>query len=300
MSLSVGGYECGYAYPGTMGLSSASAQGYYGVHYPSEIQAYQDYSERDLYNSWVLSAAGNPEMSPDSYGNVSGTPSPTATSQYGYSVAETMQHMSQWRDFQMTDGELALAHNIPVSELGQYEAYTNVYGDRCLRRRTSANRKERRRTLSINNAFSNLRGSIPNVPSDTKLSKIKTLRLAISYISYLNEILEKGDSELAQTGFKADISRKRERRVLPTEKVKKPTDSCDSEDSRDSTGSYTSSRDATGSDCKANISEDDKSNSPSDSKMKGRTGWPQEVWASELKLSPAHLPTDLPSAAGPS
>lgn len=226
MSLSVGGFECGYGYPGTMGLSSASAQGYYGVHYPPDIQAYQDYSERDLYNSWVLSAAGSAEMSPDSYGSVSGTPSPTAASQYGYSVTDTMQHMSHWRDFQMTDGELALAHNIPVSDLGQYESYTNVYGDRCLRRRTSANRKERRRTLSINNAFSNLRGSIPNVPSDTKLSKIKTLRLAISYISYLTEILEKGDSELAQNGFKADISRKRERRVIPTEKDKKLPDSC--------------------------------------------------------------------------
>lgn len=228
MSLSVGAFESGYGYPGSMGLSSASAQGYYGAHYPApEIQTYQDYSERDLYNSWVLSTtSSNPQMSPESYGSVSGTPSPTAMNQYGYSVTETMQHMSQWRDFQMTDGELAMAHNIPVSELGQYEAYTNVYGDRCLRRRTSANRKERRRTLSINNAFSNLRGSIPNVPSDTKLSKIKTLRLAISYISYLNEILEKGDSELAQTGFKADISRKRERRVMPTEKEKKPTDSC--------------------------------------------------------------------------
>lgn len=227
MSLSVGGYEAAYGYPVGMGLSSAATQGYYGTHYPSEIQSYPEYSERDLYNSWVLSAAGmSPEMSPDSYGTMSGTPSPTMMTQYGHSVTETMQHMANWRDFQMTDGELALAHNIPMSELGQYESYTNVYGDRCLRRRTSANRKERRRTLSINNAFSNLRGSIPNVPSDTKLSKIKTLRLAISYIAYLTEVLEKGDSELAKSGFKADISRKRERRVMPMETEKKPADSC--------------------------------------------------------------------------
>lgn len=295
MSLSVGGFECGYGYPGTMGLSSASAQGYYGVHYPPEIQTYPEYNERDLYNSWVLSATGTPEMSPDSYGGVSGTPSPTAASQYGYSVAETMQHMSQWRDFQMTDGELALAHNIPVSDLGQYEAYTNVYGDRCLRRRTSANRKERRRTLSINNAFSNLRGSIPNVPSDTKLSKIKTLRLAISYISYLTEILEKGDSELAQTGFKADISRKRERRVMPTDKDKKVPDSCESEDSRDSTGSVRSSSPSIGSESKSASSSEESANVHGDSKQKGRTGWPQEVWASELRCSPSHIPTDTPA-----
>lgn len=56
--------------------------------------------------------------------------------------------------------------------------------------RNTANKKERRRTLSINNAFSNLRDCIPNVPADTKLSKIKTLRLATSYISYLMELLD--------------------------------------------------------------------------------------------------------------
>ena len=53
-----------------------------------------------------------------------------------------------------------------------------------------ANKKERRRTLSINSAFSDLRNCIPNVPTDTKLSKIKTLRLAISYIRYLMQCLD--------------------------------------------------------------------------------------------------------------
>lgn len=55
--------------------------------------------------------------------------------------------------------------------------------------RVKANKKERRRTQSINQAFSELRRHIPDVPSDTKLSKIKTLRLAISYISHLMSIL---------------------------------------------------------------------------------------------------------------
>lgn len=56
--------------------------------------------------------------------------------------------------------------------------------------RVKANKKERRRTQSINQAFSELRRHIPDVPSDTKLSKIKTLRLAISYISHLMAILD--------------------------------------------------------------------------------------------------------------
>lgn len=57
-------------------------------------------------------------------------------------------------------------------------------------RRLSANQKERRRTQNINTAFAELRRCIPNVPQDTKLSKIRTLRLATSYISYLQEVLQ--------------------------------------------------------------------------------------------------------------
>uniref|UniRef100_A0A182QYB7 BHLH domain-containing protein n=1 Tax=Anopheles farauti TaxID=69004 RepID=A0A182QYB7_9DIPT len=56
---------------------------------------------------------------------------------------------------------------------------------RVVKRRNTANKKERRRTQSINSAYTSLRDRIPNVPNDTKLSKIKTLRLAISYIAHL-------------------------------------------------------------------------------------------------------------------
>lgn len=54
---------------------------------------------------------------------------------------------------------------------------------------SGSNKKERRRTQSINNAFASLRDCIPNVPCDTKLSKIKSLRLATSYIDYLMQML---------------------------------------------------------------------------------------------------------------
>ena len=77
------------------------------------------------------------------------------------------------------------------------------------RRPSSSNRKERRRTHSINAAFSALRSCIPNVPSDTKLSKIKTLRLATSYIAFLMNVLDKNDPKLAEAGFKADMSSRR-------------------------------------------------------------------------------------------
>lgn len=45
---------------------------------------------------------------------------------------------------------------------------------RGVKRRNTANKKERRRTQSINAAFQDLRDRIPNVPADTKLSKVSS------------------------------------------------------------------------------------------------------------------------------
>ncbi|KAI8118733.1 hypothetical protein FF38_07032 [Lucilia cuprina] len=115
---------------------------------------------------------------------------------------------------------------------------------RVIKKRNTANKKERRRTQSINNAFSCLREKIPNVPSDTKLSKIKTLKLAILYIKYLVEVLD-GDQD-PKNGFRADL---------------KPLHRKNSHEKR------------------AYVRNETKSISR---QSKGRTGWPQDVWASEL------------------
>ncbi|CAI9731856.1 XP_014776044.1PREDICTED: heart-and and neural crest derivatives-expressed protein 2-like [Octopus vulgaris] len=120
---------------------------------------------------------------------------------------------------------------------------------RVIKRRVTANKKERRRTQSINMAFAQLRGCIPNVPSDTKLSKIKTLRLATSYIAYLMDVLSKDDPSFVDTaGFKAELSKKLESR---DDKKRKETETEFMENK----------------------------------KGKGRTGWPQHVWASELNTN---------------
>ena len=81
------------------------------------------------------------------------------------------------------------------------------------KKRNTANKKERRRTQSINNAFADLRECIPNVPADTKLSKIKTLRLAASYIAYLMAVLDSDEGEEPQT-FRADIMNSNRRNRL--------------------------------------------------------------------------------------
>uniref|UniRef100_A0A2S2R0Z5 Heart-and neural crest derivatives-expressed protein 2 n=1 Tax=Sipha flava TaxID=143950 RepID=A0A2S2R0Z5_9HEMI len=134
---------------------------------------------------------------------------------------------------------------------------------RVVKRRNTANKKERRRTQSINNAFSDLRDCIPNVPSDTKLSKIKTLRLATSYIGYLMTVLDSDDPDT--DGFKVDLSAHSSRRSSATHKIaqhqmpRNPLDSSIADLQQHYEHQYHQKR------------------------SKGRTGWPQEVWALELK-----------------
>lgn len=60
--------------------------------------------------------------------------------------------------------------------------------------RNQANIRERARTQSLNEAFQNLRQSIPTLPSD-KMSKIQTLKLASDYISFLYTVLQDGERE---------------------------------------------------------------------------------------------------------
>jgi hypothetical protein len=80
---------------------------------------------------------------------------------------------------------------------------------RVVKRRCTANKKERRRTQSINTAFAMLREHIPGIPGDTKLSKIKTLKHAIAYINHLMEMLSgTGDKitiDTARSAFRADL-----------------------------------------------------------------------------------------------
>jgi hypothetical protein len=82
------------------------------------------------------------------------------------------------------------------------------------KKRVSANKKERRRTQSINNAFADLRDRIPQIPTDTKLSKIKTLKLATDYIEYLMKVLSDSEASDQLEPFKPDLGKlRRESRI---------------------------------------------------------------------------------------
>lgn len=78
------------------------------------------------------------------------------------------------------------------TEYFELHARAPVNEPRPRERARSSNRKpraERRRSASMNTAFTELRELIPHVPADTKLSKIKTLKLAAGYIAHLTGIL---------------------------------------------------------------------------------------------------------------
>ena len=62
--------------------------------------------------------------------------------------------------------------------------------------RYAANERERSRMRVLSKAFSKLKTTLPWVPSDTKLSKLDTLRLASSYIAHLKQILDSEDDEV--------------------------------------------------------------------------------------------------------
>ncbi|XP_031970735.1 helix-loop-helix protein 13-like [Corvus moneduloides] len=88
-----------------------------------------------------------------------------------------------------------LAEHSGGAELGKSPVPTGSPGRP--RQRRAANLRERRRMLSINSAFDELRCHVPTFPYEKRLSKIDTLRLAIAYIALLGDILVSGSDPKA-------------------------------------------------------------------------------------------------------
>ncbi|XP_076055124.1 protein Fer3-like [Oratosquilla oratoria] len=55
--------------------------------------------------------------------------------------------------------------------------------------RRAANIRERRRMFNLNEAFDKLRRKVPTFAYEKRLSRIETLKLAITYISFMTELL---------------------------------------------------------------------------------------------------------------
>uniref|UniRef100_T1IZM7 BHLH domain-containing protein n=1 Tax=Strigamia maritima TaxID=126957 RepID=T1IZM7_STRMM len=56
--------------------------------------------------------------------------------------------------------------------------------------RRAANIRERRRMFNLNEAFDVLRKKVPTFAYEKRLSRIETLRLAITYIAFMTEVLQ--------------------------------------------------------------------------------------------------------------
>ena len=161
---------------------------------------------------------GHANSHPNLYSPYYSHPSPPNHQMYsnwGYPSGGYTQDLSGCSDYGVTGG-FVVGPGSPQTDFGGGE-YTIEMVDGCgrvVKRRSSANKKERRRTQSINNAFAELRDCIPNVPADTKLSKIKTLRLATSYIAYLMQVLR---TDVPAESFKAELPPKQK---TPPEVIK--------------------------------------------------------------------------------
>ncbi|KAM8842542.1 heart- and neural crest derivatives-expressed protein 2 [Synchiropus picturatus] len=221
---------------------------HYSLHAATATRCQEDTAAAPQYfTSWFISRADMPPTeykfapgySPDYHGNNGAGSDGGLDSHYHHHYGPTA----------------LLPHGVRNSETGAAIGLQHQTHPRSVKRRPTANRKERRRTQSINSAFAELRECIPNVPADTKLSKIKTLRLATSYISYLMDILDKDGQQEDTHAFKAELKTEGRRQREAVEILKTTS----------SSSSHVSSMPM------------------GDKKTKGRTGWPQHVWALELQ-----------------
>lgn len=89
--------------------------------------------------------------------------------------------------------------------VGPRHPQTSSYDD-IQTQRVLANVRERQRTQSLNDAFSQLRKIIPTLPSD-KLSKIQTLKLATRYIDFLYQVLRSEEDADDDVKLAADAAR---------------------------------------------------------------------------------------------
>ena len=62
--------------------------------------------------------------------------------------------------------------------------------------RSAANVRERRRMTSLNHEFEHLREQIPMFPYEKKPSRIRTLKMAMHYISFMTELIHGKDNPL--------------------------------------------------------------------------------------------------------
>lgn len=80
-------------------------------------------------------------------------------------------------------------------------------GAQLTQQRQAANMRERRRMQSINDAFEGLRIHLPTLPYEKKISKVETLKLAIGYINFLTDLLNKDTRYSSQSSSSKEVKK---------------------------------------------------------------------------------------------
>jgi hypothetical protein len=95
--------------------------------------------------------------------------------------------------FNEKDYELSLSENSSDSmgELVTSTGRRRKSSALLSQQRQAANMRERKRMQSINEAFDGLRTQLPTLPYEKKISKVDTLKMAINYINFLTDLLNK-------------------------------------------------------------------------------------------------------------
>ena len=78
------------------------------------------------------------------------------------------------------------------------------------------NARERKRVQAVNNAFLRLRRHVPSENKHKRLSKVKTLKLAIDYIRKLSDMIAKHDRQYGAPCCRYEQSVARETRHMST------------------------------------------------------------------------------------
>ena len=143
------------------------------------------------YEAALLSA---PHTQPPTYSAY--TPSATHAMEYVHNMYHMQLHAAH--DMVHPYG----SENLPNLPYGARTIITSD-GKRKRRRiithdqRKAANVRERRRMYHLNEAFDDLRQRVPTFAYEKKLSRIETLKLAVTYIQFMGEMLEDMDGGLS-------------------------------------------------------------------------------------------------------
>ncbi|KAJ1139282.1 hypothetical protein NDU88_005657 [Pleurodeles waltl] len=123
---------------------------------------------------------------------------------------------------------------------GHFGLYDSPFEPAFIQKR---NERERQRVKCVNEGYARLRGHLPGAMSEKRLSKVETLRAAIKYIQYLQDLLSsspEGEEHCSlkvatMPKFAAEMTRdcknKDESNLSGSSSISSPSSYCESEES---------------------------------------------------------------------